>query len=129
MSSFGALLGWSGFGLGYWWADPIAGFAITLFIVHVFWEVTSEIVRHLMDGVEVEHLEVARQAASGVAGLRDVLVRGRWMGRSLVLEVEGRLPGETSLADAEEVGRVVEEAVRTAVEEARQVRWIPGRTA
>jgi len=124
VSSFGALVGLIGVALGYWWADPIAGFAISLFIVHVFWEVTSEIVRHLTDGAEEEHLEAARQAAAGVLGVPDVQVRGRWMGRSLVLEVEGRLPGETSLAQAEETGRAFEEAVRTAVEEVRQVRWI-----
>jgi cation diffusion facilitator family transporter len=129
ISSLGALVGLIGVAFGYWWADPIAGFAITLFIVHVFWEVSSEIVSHLMDGVEVEHLEAARQAAESVSGLRGVLVRGRWMGRSLVLDVEGCLPGETSLADAEETGRAVEEAVRTAVEEVRQVRWIPRRAA
>jgi hypothetical protein len=41
------------------------------------------------------------------------------MGRSLVLEVEGQLPGETSLAEAEEAGRAVDEAVRMAVEEVR----------
>ena len=127
VSSFGALVGLIGVAFGYSWADPVAGFAITLFIVHVFWEVSSEIVRHLMDGVEVKHLELARRAAASVPGVRDVLVRGRWMGRSLVLEVEGQFPGETSLREAEEAGRAVEEAVRTADNEVRRVRWIPRR--
>jgi cation diffusion facilitator family transporter len=129
VSSFGALVGLVGVALGYWWAYPIAGFAITLFIVHVFWQVSSEIVRHLTDGVETEHLEAARLAAAGVPGLQNVLVRGRWMGRSLVIEVEGQLPGETSVAEAEVTGRAVEEAVRVAVEEVRQVSWIPRRAA
>jgi cation diffusion facilitator family transporter len=127
VSSFGALVGLVGVALGYRWADPIAGLAVTLFILHVFWEVTSEIVRHLMDGVEQEHIEAAQQAAARVPGVQDVRVRGRWMGRSLTLEVEGRLPGDTSLAQAEHIGCAVEEAVRGAVEEVRHVRWIPRR--
>jgi cation diffusion facilitator family transporter len=125
ISSLGALIGLVGVALGYRWADPIAGFAVTLFILHVGWEVTSEILHHLMDGVEPEHLEAARHAASSIPGVHDVAVRGRWMGRSLTLEVEGQLPGETSLARAEEIGWSVEAAVRDNVEEARHVRWIP----
>ncbi len=57
ISSLGALVGLVGVALGYRWADPIAGFAVTLFILHVGWEVTSEIVHHLMDGVEPEHVD------------------------------------------------------------------------
>ena len=129
VSSFGALVGLVGVALGYRWADPIAGFAVTLFILHVFWEVTSEIVRHLMDGVEPEHIQAAQQAAAGVPGVRDVRVQGRWMGRSLTLEVEARLAGETSLAEVEETGHAVELAVRRAVDEVRHVRWIPRRAA
>lgn len=127
ISSLGALIGLVGVALGYRWADPIAGFAVTLFILHVGWEVTSEILHHLMDGVEPEHLEAARQAASSIPEVQDVVVRGRWMGRSLTLEVEGRLPGETSLARAEEIGESVEAAVRDKVEEARHISWIPRR--
>lgn len=125
ISSLGALVGLVGVALGYPWADPVAGFAVTLFILHVGWEVTSEIVHHLMDGVEPEHLEVARDAASKVHGVRDVAVRGRWMGRSLTLEVEGRLAGNTPLARADEIGNEVEAAVRDKVEEARHITWIP----
>jgi cation diffusion facilitator family transporter len=125
ISSLGALIGLVGVAFGYRWADPIAGFAVTLFILHVGWEVTTEILHHLMDGVEPEHLEAARQAASSVPDVRDVAVRGRWMGRSLTLEVEGQLPGETSLARAAEIGQAVEAAVRAAVEEARHISWIP----
>jgi cation diffusion facilitator family transporter len=125
ISSLGALIGLVGVALGYRWADPIAGFAVTLFILHVGWEVTNEILHHLMDGVEPEHLEAAREAACSVPEVLDVAVRGRWMGRSLTLEVEGRLPGETSLGRAEEIGQAVEVAVRNAVDDVRHVTWIP----
>lgn len=123
ISSLGALVGLIGVAFGYRWADPIAGFAVTLFILHVGWEVTSEIIHHLMDGVEPEHIEAAQTAAASVVGVQDATVRGRWMGRSLTLEVEGRLASETTLERAEETGRLVEAAVRDAVENVRHVRW------
>src|SRR5207245_7506666 len=127
VSSFGALVGLIGVALGYTWADPIAGFAVTFFILHVFWEVTREIVHHLMDGVEPEHIDAARKAAQSVPGVQDATVRGRWMGRSLILEIEGQMPKDTTLEQAAETGSAVEAAVRETVEEVRDVRWIPRR--
>lgn len=125
VSSFGALVGLIGVALGYTWADPIAGFAVTLFIVHVGWEVTREIVHHLMDGVEPEHLAAARKAALNAPGVVDAVVRGRWMGRSLTLEVETSIADDTTLRRAEETGRHIESLVRNAVADVRNVRWIP----
>lgn len=66
---------------------------------------TREIVHHLMDGVDPTDLASARDAALRLDGVRDVAVRGRWMGRSLVLEVEGRLDAETSLDKAASIGQ------------------------
>ena len=70
VSSLGALMGLIGVGMGYRWADPLAGFVVTLFIAHVGFEVTREIVHHLMDGVEPEHLDAARRAAQTVPAYR-----------------------------------------------------------
>jgi cation diffusion facilitator family transporter len=125
ISSLGALVGLVGVQLGYRWADPLAGCAVTLFICHVGYEVTVEVVRHLMDGVEAEHLAAAEAAVRSLSNIRDVRVRGRWMGRSLVLEVEGVLAGDTTLAQAGAMDHQIGEAVHAAVEEARIVRWIP----
>lgn len=125
LSSAGALLGLVGVALGYRWADPLAGCAVTLFICHVGYEVTEQVVHHLMDGVDADHLEVAEAAVRGLPGIRAVRVRGRWMGRSLMLDVEGELDGSTSLTDASAMARRVEDAVHAAVEEARSVCWIP----
>ncbi|HLH26131.1 MAG TPA: cation diffusion facilitator family transporter [Chloroflexota bacterium] len=125
ISSLGALVGLIGVGLGYRWADPVAGFAVTLFIAHVGVEVTREIVRHLMDGVEPEHVEAAQRAAAAVPGVQRVDVRGRWMGRSLALEIEGDLAADTTIEQAERIGCLVEQAVYGAVAEARRVKWIP----
>jgi cation diffusion facilitator family transporter len=125
LSSVGALIGLVGVAFGYRWADPLAGGAVTLFICHVGYEVTEQMVHHLMDGVDPEHLAAAENAVSALPGVRAVHVRGRWMGRSLMLEVEGEVPSNTSLADALSIAPAVEDAVHSAVEEARSVRWLP----
>jgi cation diffusion facilitator family transporter len=125
LSSAGALLGLVGVSLGYRWADPLAGCAVTLFICHVGYEVTEQVVHHLMDGVDAEHLAAAEQAVRRLPGVQSVRVRGRWMGRSLLLDVEGELAGNTSLHSASAMSEQVAEAVHAAVEEAREVRWVP----
>ncbi|HEY8735874.1 MAG TPA: cation diffusion facilitator family transporter [Candidatus Dormibacteraeota bacterium] len=125
LSSLGALVGLAIVATGRRWGDPIAGFAVTLFIIHVGYTVTREILHHLMDGVDPAEMEAARAAAAGVDGISQVAVRGRWMGRSLVIEVEAALSAETTLADAEAAGRRVETAILGAVPAVRRVDWIP----
>lgn len=125
LSSAGALVGLALVAAGYSWGDPIAGFAITLFIVHVGWEVTGQIVHHLMDGVDEEHLDTAAAAAATVDGVRAVAVRGRWTGRSLILEITGALAPDMTLPDADRIGDAVRDAVFDAVDEARTVTWTP----
>jgi cation diffusion facilitator family transporter len=128
ISSLGALVGLAGVAFGWRIADPIAGFVVTLFICHVGYEVTSQIVHHLMDGVDAEHLASAEAAACTVSGVQSAIVRGRWMGRSLMLDIEGVMDDKTTLVHATEVGRQVEDAVHAAVPEARRVRWMPAAT-
>jgi cation diffusion facilitator family transporter len=120
LSSFGALVGLALVALGYRWGDPIAGFAVTLFILHVGYEVTGEILHHLMDGVDAVEVEAARRAACRVTN-DDVTVRGRWMGRSLLLEVDVALPADVPVGDADTIGQKVEKAIFAAVPAARQV--------
>jgi divalent metal cation (Fe/Co/Zn/Cd) transporter len=107
------------------WGDPIAGFVVTLFIIQVGFTVTREIVHHLMDGVDPADLRAARDAALRVEGVKDVTVRGRWMGRSLVLDIEARLNPDISLETAEGIGRSARSAVFDAVPSARRLNWIP----
>ena len=123
LSSAGALLGLVGVAAGLPWADAVAGLIVTGFIVHVGWEVTRQIVVHLMDGVEPETLVAAEQAALDVAGVRHVHARGRWVGRSLIVEIEGFLAGDTSLTEAGAVGGRVRKAVTEVCPEVRAVIW------
>ncbi len=125
LSSLGALIGLLVVATGRRWGDPMAGFVVTLFIVQVGFTVTREILHHLMDGVDPTDLRAAHDAAVRVEGVRDVTVRGRWMGRSLVLYIEERLSPDVSLWSAEGIGRRVRSAVFDAVPSARRVEWTP----
>jgi divalent metal cation (Fe/Co/Zn/Cd) transporter len=125
LSSIGALVGLGGVALGYRWADPVAGAVVTLFICHVGFEVTEQVLHHLLDGVEPEDMAAARAAVLGVAGVRAADVRGRWMGRSLIVEIEGVLDCNTPLAAALDLGVAVDAAVRAAIPHVRSVRWLP----
>ncbi len=125
LSSAGAAGGLAIVAAGYWWGDPLAGFAVTLFIVHVGVTVTRDLLHHLMDGVDATHLDAAAAAANGVPGVDAVSVRGRWTGRSLRLEIDGDVDPAMSVGEADRIGEAVEAAVLAAVEEARAVRWSP----
>lgn len=96
---------------------------MTGFICHVGFEVTREVLRHLMDGVELEVVTASGRAATTVPGVEPAHVRARWMGRSLLVEVEGFMAPGTTVAAGEATGRAVEAAVAAAVPEARAVMW------
>jgi cation diffusion facilitator family transporter len=125
LSSAGALLGLVGVAAGLRWADGVAGLVVTGFILHVGYEVTGDLVRHLMDGVDPAVLEAAEHAATAVPGVGHAHVRARWMGRSLLVEVEGFVAPGTSVGEADALGREVEHAVSVAVPEVRAVLWSP----
>jgi cation diffusion facilitator family transporter len=125
ISSAGALLGVIGVALGFNWADGVAGLVITAFIVHVGWEITSDVLAHLLDGVDPEVLSASERAALSVPGVGHVHVRARWMGRTLVIDIEGFVASATTVGEAEALGRMVEERVLASVPEGRAVLWSP----
>jgi cation diffusion facilitator family transporter len=125
LASGGALLGLIGVAAGYRWADGVAGLIVTGFIVHVGWEITGELLIHLMDGVEPDVLARAEAAALTVGGLDHVHVRARWLGRSLLIEVEGFMPADRRIDEAEALGASVRAAVIAAVPECRALTWSP----
>jgi len=123
IASAGALLGLVGVACGLWWADGVAGLLVTGFIVHVGWEVTSDVLSHLMDSADPEILTKSESAALAVSGVDHVHVRARWLGRTLLVEVEGFMAGSVQLADTEVTGRSVRESILAAVPEVRAVLW------
>ena len=125
LSSAGAFFGLLGVAAGLPWADGIAGLVITCFIIRVGWEVSKEIVVHLMDGIDPETLLTAQRAALNVKGVDHVHARGRWVGRSLLIEIEGFLAEEMSIAEADLLGQRVRRAVIESAPEVRAVTWAP----
>jgi cation diffusion facilitator family transporter len=125
LASLGALLGLVGVAVGLHWADAVAGLIVTAFIVHVGWEVTSEVVAHLMDSVDPNVLAHAEAAALTIDEVEHVHVRARWMGRSLVVDVEGFVGPKITVEAAEAIGRRVQDAVIAGVPETTAVLWSP----
>ncbi len=125
LSSAGALAGLVAVAAGARWADAAAGLLVTGFIVHVGYSVTRDLLHHLMDGVDPELLARAERAALEIPGVAHAHVRARWMGRSLLVEVEGFVPPGTTIEEGEVMGRSVEWAVVAAVPESRVVLWCP----
>lgn len=121
ISSLGALAGLALVAAGYRWGDPVAGLAISAFICHVGYEVTRDMLARLMDGLDPADLEAAQSAAAAVPGIRSATVRGRWTGRTLLLEVETCLEGSLPLGRADQISRQVENAVARAVPAAGRV--------
>jgi cation diffusion facilitator family transporter len=125
VSSGGALVGLVAVALGFPLGDPIAGFAITAFIAHVGYQVTRDVLHHLMDGVEPEHIHEARRVAEAAGRVEVPVVRGRWTGRALHFELQPRLPPGMTLAQARRVSERMEKAVLSAIEPASTVTVVP----
>jgi divalent metal cation (Fe/Co/Zn/Cd) transporter len=73
--------------------------------------------------VDPEILTKSESAALAVSGVDHVHVRARWLGRTLLVEVEGFMAGSVQLADTEVTGRSVRESILAAVPEVRAVLW------
>ena len=122
IASAGALAGLIGVAAGARIADPIAGFAITLLILHIGVDATRDVARRLMDeNDELMAQEITRVAASipGVIGVDDV--RARWLGRQAEARLRVRVPADTVFTDAHEVAHRVHDAVRREVPDVREV--------
>jgi divalent metal cation (Fe/Co/Zn/Cd) transporter len=78
-----------------------------------------------MDGVDPEVITSTEAAALSVAGVEHVHVRARCMGRSLLIEIEGFVPSQTTVSQGEQIGSAVEAVVKSAVPQARSVLWYP----
>src|SRR6201991_4408267 len=73
LTSLAVLLSAGGAALGWRWADPVVGLAITAAIVTVTWGAARQVLARLMDAVDpslVERAVVALQGRGGGGGLR-----------------------------------------------------------
>jgi cation diffusion facilitator family transporter len=123
LSSAGALAGVLGVLAGAKWADPVAGLVVTAFICHVGWEVTGDVARRLLDGVEPEIVTTAERVAAEVPGVHHAHARARWTGRTLRVEIEGWVDADTTVTAADENGRVVSERLSRDLPDIRSFTW------
>jgi len=103
-TSLAVVLAAIGAGLGWRWADPVVGLAITVAIAFVLKDAAREVYRRLMDRVEPELVDQAERALRGVPGVRDVSgLRLRWIGHRLHAEAAVVVDARLSLLDAHEI--------------------------
>jgi cation diffusion facilitator family transporter len=123
LSSLGALVGLVAVTLGFRWGDPIAGIAVTLFICHVGWEVTTDVARRLADGIDPEVITAAEAAAGTVDAVVHAHARARWTGRTLRVEVEGWTDPDLTVSQADALGQQVALAVARRLPDMGSFTW------
>ena len=125
LSSAGALAGLVAVSLGFRLGDPIAGLAVTLFICHVGYEVTKDVVQRLADGVDPAVITAAEQVAGSLDAVVHAHARARWTGRTLRLEIEGWVDPDLTVAGSDALGQQVAQAIASHLPEVGSFTWAP----
>ncbi|MGW5361753.1 cation diffusion facilitator family transporter [Actinopolymorpha pittospori] len=108
-TSLAVLLSAGGLSLGWTWADPLVGLAITAAIVSVLWGAAREVFGRLLDAVDPDLSRLAEQVAGETFGVRAVQhLRLRWVGHALHAEVDVTVDADLSVVDAHEITHAVE---------------------
>ena len=123
LSSAGALVGLVAVALGQPWGDPVAGLAVTAFICHVGYQVTTDVARRLADGIDPAVITTAEAAAGSVPGVIHAHARARWTGRTLRVEIEGWVDPDLPARDADAIGRQVAGALSRQLPQAGSLTW------
>jgi len=88
-TSLAVLLSAGGLALGWDWADPVVGLAITVAILVVLRDAAREVYRRLMDAVDPSIVDSVENVLRETDGVRDVgAVKLRWIGHRLRAECE-----------------------------------------
>ncbi|MEV0567174.1 cation diffusion facilitator family transporter [Dactylosporangium sp. NPDC050588] len=88
-TSLAVLLGAGGVAVGWRWADPVVGLAITVAILFVLKDAAREVYRRLMDAVDPALVDTAEATLAGTPGVRRVAaLRMRWIGHRLHAETD-----------------------------------------
>ena len=108
-TSLAVLLGAGGLAIGWNWADPVIGLAITVAILAVLRQAAREIYRRLMDAVDPALIDAAERTLRRTAGVLDVgEVRMRWIGHKLRAECAVIVDADASAVAAHEVAVAAE---------------------
>lgn len=115
-TSLAVLLGAGGVALGWRWADPLVGLAITAVILLVLKDAAREVYRRLMDAVDpalVDLVEATLRATPGVTGVGAVHLR--WIGHHLRAECDIVVPAELTVRAAHAIAVAAEHRLMHAV--------------
>jgi cation diffusion facilitator family transporter len=86
-TSLAVLVSAGGVALGWGWADPVVGLAITVAILVVLRDAAREVYHRLMDAVDPSIVDAVEAALRATGGVRDVgAVHLRWIGHKLRAE-------------------------------------------
>ncbi|MFF8636668.1 cation diffusion facilitator family transporter [Streptomyces pilosus] len=115
-TSLAVLLSAGGAALGWRYADPLVGLAITAAIVLVLRDAAREVLRRMMDAVDPRLVDLAERTLTTVPGVRGVgELRLRWIGHRLRAEVAVVVDGEATVREAHRVAVDAEHALLHAV--------------
>jgi cation diffusion facilitator family transporter len=123
LSSAGALAGLVAVALGQRWGDPVAGIAVTLFICHVGYEVTADVVHRLADGIDPAIITTAETTAGTIPGILHAHARARWTGRTLRVEIEAWVDPNLTTRQADELGRLAADALARQLPDMNSFTW------
>ncbi|MBM2614109.1 cation transporter [Actinoplanes sp. LDG1-06] len=103
-TSLAVVLAAGGAGLGWGWADPVVGLAITVAIAFVLKDAAREVYHRLMDRVDPDLVDRAEEALRGVTGVRDVSnLKLRWIGHRMHAEAAITVAADLTLLAAHEI--------------------------
>jgi cation diffusion facilitator family transporter len=115
-TSLAVLIGAGGLALGWRWADPVIGLAITLAILGVLRSAVRQVGARLMDAVDPA---LVAQATTTIAEVDGVLavpsLRIRWIGHTLRAEADIVVDAELSLSSAHDIAHHAETHLLTDV--------------
>ncbi|BCY10279.1 cation diffusion facilitator family transporter [Actinoplanes sp. L3-i22] len=103
-ASLAVVLAAGGAALGWRWADPVIGLAITVAIGFVLKDAAREVYRRLMDRVDPGLVDRAERELRLIPGVRDISgLRMRWVGHHLHAEAAVVVDAALSLMAAHEI--------------------------
>jgi cation diffusion facilitator family transporter len=103
-TSLGVLVSAGGLALGWRWADPVVGLAITAAILVVLSEAARQVYRRLMDAVDPALVDTVEATLLETDGVLDVgAVHVRWIGHALRAECEIVVDAGLSVVEAHKI--------------------------
>ncbi|HKE63414.1 MAG TPA: cation diffusion facilitator family transporter [Micromonosporaceae bacterium] len=115
-TSLAVLLGAGGVAIGWQWADPVVGLAITAAIAVVFVDAARQVYRRLMDAVDPALVDQVAATLRGTPGVLDVgTARIRWIGHQLRAECEIAVADHATIVDAHAIAHDAEHRLMHAV--------------